>query len=85
MLNDYGNYGNDNYGNDYEGGEKEFIDIDMESAMQDKAKEEIEHVKMQDFYNIIFSHRLLQMVNLIASVSTGSAYASHILFNISHP
>lgn len=25
------------------------------------------------------------MVNLIASVSTNSAYASHILFNISHP
>lgn len=25
------------------------------------------------------------MINMIASVSTNSAYASHILFNISHP
>ncbi len=57
----------------------------MQAMVQDKLKEEIEHFKMQDFYNIIFSHRLLQMVNLIASVATGSAYASHILFNIAHP
>jgi len=33
----------------------------------------------------VFTHKLLQLINLIASVATGSAYASHILFNIAHP
>jgi len=53
--------------------------------MAEKIKEEIEHGKVTEFYNIKFTHRLLQLVNMLASVATNNAYASHILFNIAHP
>ena len=81
-------YGQENgdYGQEYEGGEKEvFIDVDMKTASLDRAKDEAEFNKVSRFYNILFSGRLLQMVNLISSVATNNAYASHILFNIAHP
>ena len=77
-------YNNDNYGNEYEGG----WDVDpaeQEQTRLERLKEELELGKAQEFYNIAFTHKLLQLVNLIASVATGSAYASHVLFNIAHP
>lgn len=33
----------------------------------------------------MFTQRLLKMVNLIASISTKTAFASHIMFSIAHP
>lgn len=81
-VNDYGDYGNE----DYEGGESEaFIDIDNDLAKQERFKEELELNKFQNFYNIMFTQRLLKMVNLIASISTKTAFASHIMFSIAHP
>jgi|LauGreDrversion4_2_1035121.scaffolds.fasta_scaffold28330_6 hypothetical protein len=70
---------------EYEGGELEMLDPEAEQASQERLKEEIELTKFKDFYNILFTQRLLQMVNLLASVSTKNAFASHILFNIAHP
>lgn len=82
-INEYGDYG----GEEYEGGEIEeaFPDIDNELAKQERIKEEIELGKFQEFYNIVFTQRLLVMVNLIASISTKTAFASHIMFSVSHP
>jgi hypothetical protein len=33
----------------------------------------------------MFTQRLLKMVNFIASISTKTAFASHIIFSIAHP
>lgn len=74
----------DNYeGGEFEGGE--LPDPEAEQAMLERIKEEHELNKFKDFYNILFTQRLLQMINLLASVSTKNAFASHILFNIAHP
>ena len=51
----------------------------------EKFKEEAELSKASSFYNSIFTHRLIQVINQLASVATFNAYASHILFNIAHP
>ena len=70
----------------YEGGEDEDpFDIERKLDMAEKLKEEIEFGKVEEFYNIRFTSRLLQLVNLLASVATNNAYASHVLFNIAHP
>jgi len=83
LYDDYGNYGNED---DYEGGEAEtLIDIDGDLSRQERLKEEFELNKFQSFYNIVFTQRLLQSVNLIASISTKTAFASHIMFSIAHP
>lgn len=84
---DYGREYNDEE-QEYEGGEGEealAIDPEAESAHQERLKEEIELTKFQDFYNVMFTQRMLNMVNMIASVSVKNAFASHILFSIAHP
>lgn len=83
-------YGQEDYGGenneDYEGGEEEaLIDPETELANLERVKEMVELNKFQDFYNTLFTQRMLNMVNLISSVSTKNAFASHILFSIAHP
>lgn len=79
-------YGHEYDQEEYEGGEEDaIIDPETELANQERVKEMVELNKFQDFYNTLFTQRMLNMVNLISSVSTKNAFASHILFSIAHP
>ena len=69
----------------FEGGDKEVLDALVTDSQMEKFKEEAELSKASSFYNSIFTHRLIQVINQLASVATFNAYASHILFNIAHP